>query len=1151
MEDIEVRLLGPVELWRGDVGAPLARGHCRCLLAALALYPGRPVAPEALVDRVWGGLPPPSASQSLYSHVSSIRRALKDLGPHADSIQVRRLNGGYVLDINPDQVDLHRARRYANAARAMAADQPDRGRQAAELLRKACALWRGAPLSGLGGDWAARLREGLDQERLAILAERLRAELQLGEHVSVMGELSTLLPDYPLVEPLVELQLLALYRCGRQADALALYRRTRHRMIDEFGDEPGVDLRRLHEQILRRDPCLDLVARASGPAAAGGQHPTRQPRLAFAASAASAEATHANLPAGQGAQETGPPVPNADRRAATAIPAQLPPDVAAFTGRVGDLAALDALLPDPDNRRPPSLLAVISGTAGVGKTALAVHWAHRVRDRFPDGQLYVNLRGYASGLPLLAAQVLTRFLHALGVPAERVPDDAVEVAALYRSVVADRAVLVVLDNAIAPDQVRPLLPSGSGSMAVLTSRDRLGGLVARDGARPLALGPLAPAEAVSLLARVIGPDRVAAEPEAAAQIAQRCGCLPLALCIAAANLAAHPRHRVVEYADRLRGEEHLAALTVPGDPESAISTTLDLSYARLPPAARRMFRLLGLVPGPDITSDAAAAMAATGRRSADSLLEHLAAAHLVEEHSPGRYSLLDPLRRYATDRALGEETVAGREQVRRRLFDHYLHLADAAASLLYPHKLRPLPPAAQTRPAPDPFPDHARALAWLDDELPGLIAIVTSASLDGPPPVSWLLAGAIRGHLEARRLTGDWLTAGRAALAAAKAEGNLPAQALAQFGLADAHAARREYGQSMALYRHALSIADRPSQDDQGQPARSDVFELATLNNIGVVAAASGSPRRAAGHFAHAVRLARCSGVLLALPFYLGNLAEMYLLSGRLEEAIGHFAEALAINRSHDDRKGEARELYRSACAHHAIGHFDRAITHLTDALPLARLVGDRIIEAGSHTLRAAVLRDTGAPAQDSALTGLAIANEIGDDVLTAEALNTLATICHARGDHHRAIGHHRKALTLARQAGCPQHHAEALIGLAAARLATGSHTAARDCLEHALPVVAKGGYRLLEGTALTVLAKLHLATADTHQAHAAGERAVAIQRKTGHRLGHARARLTLGHIHHRVGDQKAAKLHWRRAHQLFTDLGVPDVEQTAALLTP
>jgi DNA-binding SARP family transcriptional activator/Tfp pilus assembly protein PilF len=1146
MEDVEVRLLGPVGLWRGDVEAPLVRSHLRCLLAALALYPGRPVSLESLVDRVWGERPPPSANHSVYSHVSALRRALKDLDPGADRVQIHQLTGGYALNIDSDQVDLHRARRHANAARAIPADQTDRDRHAAELLRKSCALWRGPPLTGLGGDWAARVREGLDQERLAVLAERLRLELRLGDHVSAMGELSTLLPDYPLVEPLVELQMLALYRCGRQADALALYRQTRRRLIEEVGDEPGVRLQRLHEETLRRDPCLDLVARASGPAAnSEGEHPTGQSALPVATSTG---LTHLDLPAGEAAQET-QPLPQADRRAATATPAQLPPDVAAFTGRTGDLAALDALLPDPVAQRP-SPVAVIGGTAGVGKTALAVHWAHRMRTRFPDGQLYVNLRGYASGSPLRPAQVLTRFLHALGVPAQRVPDESEEAAALYRSVLADRAVLVVLDNANAPEQVRPLLPSGPGSMALVTCRDRLDGLVARDGARPLTLGPLAPSEAVSLLARVIGPDRVAAEPDATAEAAQRCGRLPLALCIAAANLAAHPRRRVADYVDRLRGEEHLTALAVPGDPDSAVSAAFDLSYARLAPAARRMFRLLGLVPGPEITADAAAAMTATDRRSADSMLEQLATAHLVEEHVARRYSLLDPLRFYATDRAMREETAAVRGQARTRLFDHYLHLADAAANLTYPNKLRLRPPTGQTRPALDAFPDHARALAWLDDELPGLIAIVTSASADGPRPVSWLLAGAIRGHLEARRLTGDRITAGRAALAAAEAEGALDAQAHARFGLADARAARRDYRQSIALYRHALSIANRLSPTENGQPGRLIEFKLATLNNIGVVAAESGAPRRAADYLARAVRLARSSGIVAALPFYLGNLAEMYVLLGRLEEASHHYAEALAINRKRGDRKGEARELYRSARAHHAMGHFDRAIDHLTDALPLARLVGDRIIEAKLHSLRAAVLRDTGAPAEDSALTGLAIAKEIGDDSLTAEALNTLGTIYHARGDHQRAIDHHRKALTLARRAESTQRQTEALIALAAAHLATGDHTPARDCLDTALPPTSRAGYRLLESTALTVLADLHLAGADTHQAREVGERAMNIHRKTGHRLGQARAHLILGHVHHRAGDQRAARRHWERAHQLFTDLGVPDAEQTAPLLT-
>jgi DNA-binding XRE family transcriptional regulator len=364
------------------------------------------------------------------------------------------------------------------------------------------------------------------------------------------------------------------------------------------------------------------------------------------------------------------------------VPRQLPADVAGFTGRSPHLAELDGLLAG-DGEPPVVLISAIAGAAGVGKTALAVHWAHQVSDRFPDGQLHVNLQGYAAGPPVEPVRALAQLLQSFGLEAEKVPVEEEAAAGLYRSLLSGRRVLVVLDNARDATQVRPLLPGSPGCVVVVTSRDRLTGLVASHGAHRLLLDVLAPDEAVGLLARILGQERVDGDPAGTVELAEACGRLPLALRIAAANLAGEPERSIGSYAGALRGDR-LGGLAVEDDPEVGVRAAFDHSYAVLHPDAQRLFRLLGLVPGPEATPNAAAALAGTAPDAAARLLGRLAAAHLLEVHAPDRYSLHDLLRLYASQRAEREDSGAERQAAVRRLFDWYLHTADSAARLLYP-----------------------------------------------------------------------------------------------------------------------------------------------------------------------------------------------------------------------------------------------------------------------------------------------------------------------------------------------------------------------------------------------------------------------------------------------------------------------------------
>lgn len=1098
---MEIRLLGAVGLRHRDREIALARPHRRCVLAVLAMTPGQPVSADSLVDRVWGDQPPRESRHSLYTHISAVRRLLEAIDGGDDRATLRRAGGGYLLEVDPDRVDLHRARRYAAEARGLA-----EGWAAVELLRRACRLWQGAPLAGLNGDWADRVRAGLEQERLALLVERFRLELRLGEHGAAVGPLGVLRADHPLVEPLAGLQMLALYRCGRQAEALEAYAQTRRRLIDELGDEPGAELRRLHEQILRRDPTLEL------PAVATERRAT------------------ATIPA--------------QRAAVQVPPAQLPPDVVGFTGRTTDLARLDSLLVGHRDAQPDAVLvAAIAGAAGVGKTALAVHWAHRVRDRFPDGQLHVNLRGYASGPPLAPVEALAKVLHTLGVPGREVPADAEEAAAILRSLLAGKRVLVVLDDAAEPEQVRPLLPTGAGSMALVTSRDRLTGLAAQEGAQQLSLDTLPPDEARKLLARSVGSERAEQEPAAITELADLCGFLPLALRIAAANLAARPQRRIADYVQRLRDHDRLAALAVPGEPHHAVSAAFDLSLARLPEPAQRMFRLLGLAPGPDITAEAAAALASAGTDEAEQLLETLAAAHLAEEHAPGRYALHDLLRRYAVDRAAREETGPSRGAAQARLYDYYLSTVDAAASVLYPETLR-LPPPARAGAVGGRFPDQAQARRWLDDELACLVAVARQAAVAGPLPVSWQLCDALRGYFIMCQRGADWLAVADAGLAAAEVDNSLAGQASVRVSLADAHASQGRHPHAVEQYQYALTAAQQLGSGGGDHAAWSVQLEAAVLNNLGVLHYQREQLPEAADHYTRALAISRRAGSRLGEATQLANLGRVYERRGQLRRAIEHQERALALDREAGNRAAEREVLLGLGIAHHELGNFDQAIGHLTEARTLYRLARDRRNEGVTQDHLAAVYRDLGRPDAALATAALSLAREVEDRRAEASALNTLATVKHKRGQHEQAIAVHQQAAELASRIKASHPHAEALLGMAVTHHHLGGHQRARDLLAQAITIAEETGFRIIEGRALTVLAEVHLADGEHGESCELGERALAIHLETGHRLGEARTRLVLGRARHRAGEHGETRQQWRRAYALFAELGTPEVDQ-------
>ncbi|MDT4986096.1 MAG: hypothetical protein QOI74_190, partial [Micromonosporaceae bacterium] len=614
------------------------------------------------------------------------------------------------------------------------------------------------------------------------------------------------------------------------------------------------------------------------------------------------------------------------------VPAQLPADVAGFVGRAGELAWLDGLLSDAQAGRT-AVLSAIDGTAGVGKTALAVHWAHAVRDKFPDGQLYVNLQGYSTVAPADPADVLGGFLRALGVPASRVPAEAAAAAAMFREQLADRRVLVVCDNAADAGQVRPLLPDAAGCLALVTSREALPALA---GAVPVALDVLPPGDAYALLVEMLGAERVAAEPVAAGEVARLCAYLPLALRIAAANLG--DEEPIAGYAARLAAsDDRLTALSIAGDERAAVRAAFDLSFDGLPAPERRMFGLLGAVPGADVSVPAAASLAAVASDRAKMLLDRLVAAQLVDEHTPGRYTLHDLLRVYATQLAHTINTDEQRHAAAHRILDHYLHTAHAAERLLTPGA----DPISVTPPQPGVSPEHPvdyqQALAWFTAEHAVLVAAVDRAAATGFDTHTWQLAWTLRNFLDRRGQWRDWAATGRAAVAAAGRLADPTAQARAHRILAGAYTTLGRLDDAHIELGHAVDLSARTG--DQVGQAR-------TRYALAVLWERRGHPAEALDHARRALDLYRAAGHRAGEAMTLNAVGWCHAQLGDHRQALTYCQQALTLLQDLDDRPMQAHTWESLGYAHHHLGQHARAFACYRQALILARESGDRYNEA-------------------------------------------------------------------------------------------------------------------------------------------------------------------------------------------------------------
>jgi DNA-binding SARP family transcriptional activator/tetratricopeptide (TPR) repeat protein len=915
---VELRLLGPVEFAAHGHAREVGPPQRRAVLAALAVDTALPVATDVLIARVWGTEPPDGARRALHAHIARLRRLCEQLG-EVDGSRFRlvRRSGGYVLETDRDRVDVLRFRHLADRAREAGRSESARS----NLLREALGLWHGEPLAGLNGQWAARVREAWRRQRVDAAVGWARLTLRAGDPVSVIGPLGDLLGEYPLVEPLSEALIRALHAAGRGAEALGCYAALRRRLAEELGSDPSPGLQEVHQAILRGTlsrpaawPVPDSTAGETALAPSRGPTP-RTPR-------------------------TPSPRPSPVAVRPGEVPAQLPTAVRGFSGRGDELTYLDGLLaPDADRRRAVVICAV-SGTAGVGKTTLAVHWARTAQGAFPDGQLYVNLRGFAPGGPVMGpAEAVRGFLDAFGVPPSRIPVGLDAQAGLYRSLLTGRRVLVVLDNALDAEQVRPLLPGSPGCMALVTSRRLLTGLAAAEGAHLLALGLLSPGEALGLLTTRLGADRTGAEPSAVREIVDRCAGLPLALAVVAARGAAGPRLPLARLAQELRlADTRLDALDG-GEPASQIRAVFSWSYHALRPEAARLFRLLGLHPGPDTGLSAAAALAGAPPAEVRPLLRELVQGHLVTETVTHRYSFHDLLRAYAAELVTANEAGAARHDAMLRMLDHYAHTAHRADVLLTP---QPHPvPLGVPRPGsrPQQLTDHQDAQEWFVTELPALLATVHRAADAGFDVHTWRLASALTTFLDRH---GHWRALAAvqtAALDAARRHGDTVGQADAHRGLGLAHDRLTRHGEARTHYLLALQLFG--ALDHHPGQAR-------THQHLARMSAAQQLHQRALAHAHHSLTHYRAAGDRAGQSAALNHIGWLHAQLGHQEKALLHCRQALALARETGDLNGQAHTWDSLGYIHHRLAQYTRAVDCYERAVDLFHRTGEFHGEAAS-----------------------------------------------------------------------------------------------------------------------------------------------------------------------------------------------------------
>ncbi|WP_199440793.1 AfsR/SARP family transcriptional regulator [Umezawaea beigongshangensis] len=1084
---LEFGVLGPLQVLVNGEELPVRAGRHRALLVSLLLRAGAAVSVDELAVHVWGDDPPARYRGTLQTYVMRLRQAL---GP---AVPIRTVPDGYLVDVDERTLDLARfGPLVEQGEQDLAAGNLT---AAAAAFSAALGLWRGpamvdVPSQVLHRDEVPRL----DERRLHALERRIGVDLELGLHALLVPELTALTSQHPLRERFWAQLVLALHRSGRRDEALTAFDRVSRLLADDLGIDPGDELRAAHAQVLRGEPFLEraaVVARVAGPE--------------------------------------------------RAVPSQLPADIGDFVGRDRAARLVEALLLTAQNVP----VVALAGPPGVGKTALAVHCAHRLRARFPDGQLYVNLRGYAPGPPLSAVDVLPRFLRALGVAAESIPLDQDEQEAMFRERLTGRRVLLVLDNAATAEQIRPLLPGpqavsaltrlpGSQGCAVLvTSRDTLRELAVSHAASNVRLDVLDVREARALLAGMLGRDLVEAQPEAADALAELCAHLPLALRIAAANLMSRPDTTIAEYAEELRAGNRLAALAVDGDERIAVHVAFDLSYAALPPELAHLFRLLSVVPGTDITPDVAAAITRLTTQQARRGLDRLAAANLVDDHAPNRYQFHDLLREYAAARLHAERTAQEAAAAFERLVQWSVRSVDNATTAMKTTMLRlPRPPESEGL-APRTFSSHLEAKAWLDAERANLVALVGEAA-QSDQRGSWQLADALRGYFYTQGLPAEWLTTAKAGLRAAQDVDDPVGQVAMLSSLGTLFWAIGRQLTALEHYRRAVPLLERA-----GVPEA----EAALLSNLGTVHIDLGELEQAAEHLEHALVITRRIGAHQREAVALFNLGGVYLQLGQLDRAAGAFEGSLAVGTRLGVWVTQANSVRALGEVHALRGRPAEAAEMFRRAGALYERASARIFSHLPHEGMAVVhiMRGDYDEAITEATRARTIAADIGNQKGVCDANNVLGEALTLAGRGDEAATCHGEALRLAEESSYAFGACNARRGLAWTRLAAGDPEEALLLATQAWEATGRARLRLAETDVLVLLGRVRLELGDVDEALDRARRAEELSERSGQRLVHAQAAWLAGDALLAAGDREAALRAWSGALEVFTEVGTPD----------
>jgi DNA-binding SARP family transcriptional activator len=1086
---VELRMLGPLELWAQGRSHRLGSPQERRVLAILLMAEGRAVPVGRLIDHAWDGDPPPSAVETLHSYISRLRSRLR--AASADQLGLDSFSRTYSLRVPPESVDLLQFRQLCRQGR-QAVERGDT-EYAVSLFRDAEALRRAEPLADITGLWAASVRERLREELREATETRIRLELSLGRHSQLISELNELAERTPVVEPVVADLMTALYRCGRLTESLAAYRTARRRLKDELGLEPSRDLQDLHERILRRDPGL---LQPAAPA---------RPRLA--------------------------PLDNLLR------------DIPDFTGREEEIGLLTEELGGQDT--PTALpLAVVHGMPGVGKTRLAVRVANLLRDRYPSGRLYINLRTHSGEQPLDPAAALAGLLMALGLPADKLPAGLAERAALWRELMARRKAIIVLDDAHSASQVRPLLPGTPGCSVLVTSRHHLTDL---EGAWSLSLEVPSPSQASELFTRVAGRARIT-DSEALRRTVELCGFHPLALHLAAARLRQRAGWTIEDLADRLA---QAPSLLDEIDAPAGIAAAFGCCYAELGPDEQRLFRRLALHPGPDLTVAVAAAMAGTEgsrvRHSLDALLD----GHLIEESGRDRVRFHDLLRDFGLTAGAREDSASERDAAVSRMLDHYLTHAHLADQLAHPHRPRlsvwPAGAVARTPTGADANGSPTGRPADTSTGRPADTSTDRAADTSAGRPAdtstdraAGMPVGAPASPSAQRIRTADeakaWLDLERANLLAAARLATTRSPHHAVFFphvLADSFLAWGVWETGAELYATSVALAD----------GHDDAVLAQLMVEMAALLWSQGAHAEAMRQAARALRIARQGDLPKIQAQALFEMGRAHLIAARRADAMECFGQALTLHRTAGNSSGEAETLNLLGIGSTYAGRYQEADERFRTALGLHTAAGDRLgqVKALNNIGELACMLGDYGEARAYYERSLLLVRDIGGRSQLSNLYTNLGNVCRATGETEEALSYYLRALGGYRDTGDPRGESDVLVCIGAIHLETGRHMEARLQFQMSAHLAELIGDPLGRQQALIGTANTYLAARQFGLSLATFQEGLRVAEEIDIPLAVGRALEGIGKVTEATKGAAAAHHYYERAFDVYQRLGLPE----------